>query len=98
MGVVYRDVFMGIMAVARDTLHDHPITEVMDADPRLVTLDTELGAFVDSLADHPSPVFRTSFVAIDEAGDYAGVFLATALGAALAGVAIVWQSAPALIG
>ena len=73
VGVVYRDVFMGIMAVARDTLHDHPITEVMDADPRLVTLDTELGAFVDSLADHPSPVFRTSFVAIDEAGDYAGV-------------------------
>ena len=73
VGVVYRDVFMGVMAVAGDTLHDRPITEVMDRDPRLVSLNTELGGFVDNLADSPSPVFRTSFVAVDDAGDYAGV-------------------------
>ena len=73
VGVVYRDVFMGVMAVARDALQDRPITDVMDAEPRLVDLNTELGAFVDNLADRPSPVFRTSFVAIDENGDYAGV-------------------------
>ena len=73
IGVVYRDVFMGVMAVARETLNDRPIADVMDRDPRLVDVNTELSAFVDNLADRPSPVFRTSFVAIDEAGDYAGV-------------------------
>lgn len=73
VGVVYRDVFMGVMAVARDMLTDRPITDVMDRDPRLVDLNTELSAFFDNLADRPSPVFRTAFVAIDEAGDYAGV-------------------------
>jgi len=72
-GVVYRDVFMGMMAVARDALSDRPIVEVMDTDPPQVPVETELSAFVDSLADRPSPVFRTSFVAVDEAGDYVGV-------------------------
>lgn len=72
-GVVYRDVLMGMMAVARDTLSARPIVEVMDADPRRVKIDTELGDFVDGLADSPSPVFRTAFVAVDQAGDYVGV-------------------------
>ncbi|WP_419320018.1 response regulator [Caulobacter sp. ErkDOM-E] len=72
-GIVYRDVFMGMMAVARDALSQRPIVEVMDRDPRQVPVETELGAFVDRLADSPSPVFRTAFVAVDEAGDYVGV-------------------------
>jgi len=72
-GIVYRDVFMGMMAVARDALSQRPVVEVMDRDPRQVPVETELGAFVDRLADNPSPVFRTAFVAVDEAGHYVGV-------------------------
>lgn len=73
VGVIYRDVFMGMMAVARAALAQQPIAEIMDTSPRQVPADTELGAFVDRLADNPSPVFRTAFVAVDEAGDYVGV-------------------------
>jgi hypothetical protein len=73
LGVVYRDVFAGMMSVAGETLADQPITKAMDASPRLVCETEELSTFVDNLADSPSPVFRTSFVAVDEAGDYVGV-------------------------
>jgi CheY-like chemotaxis protein/signal transduction histidine kinase len=73
LGVVYRDVLVGIMGIAGEALADQPITKAMDASPRLVCETEEISAFVDGLADSPSPVFRTSFVAVDEAGDYLGV-------------------------
>jgi CheY-like chemotaxis protein len=73
VGLVYRDVFQGMMRVAGPALADRPVSEVMDAAPRLVTAETAADLFVNSLADSPTPVFRTAYVAVDAAGRYVGV-------------------------
>jgi CheY-like chemotaxis protein len=73
VGLVYRDVLQGMMRVARDTLADKPISEVMDADPRIVGAETDTNAFVINLADSATPVYRTAYVAVDAAGRYVGV-------------------------
>ena len=73
VGLVYRDVLKGMMRVAGDQLADKPISDVMDADPRVVAVDTDANAFVNNLADSPTPVFRTAYVAVDATGRYAGV-------------------------
>ena len=73
LGVVYRDVLIGMMQVAADTLSARPITDVMDLSPRLVPMDLDPSTLVDTLADRPVPVFRSAFIAIDEHGLYTGV-------------------------
>ena len=73
IGMVYRDVLQGMMRVAGPQLADKPISEVMDADPRLVPADTDANAFVINLADSTTPVYRTAYVAVDAAGRYVGV-------------------------
>lgn len=73
LGLVYRDVLQGMMRVAGEPLANTPISEVMDAAPRIVTAETDSSAFVNILADSPVPVFRTAYVAVDAAGRYVGV-------------------------
>jgi len=73
VGVVYRDVLIGMMQVAAHTLSARPITDVMDPSPRLVPMALDLDTFVGALADRPVPVLRSAFIAIDEHGLYAGV-------------------------
>lgn len=73
IGLVYRDVLQGMMSVAGPQLTDKPISEVMDAEPRVVTAQTDANSFVNALADSPTPVFRTAYVAVDAQGRYAGV-------------------------
>lgn len=73
VGLVYRDVLQGMMRVAGPQLTDKPISEVMDAAPRVVTAQTDANSFVNALADSPTPVFRTAYVAVDAEGRYAGV-------------------------
>lgn len=73
IGLVYRDVLQGMMRVAGDRLTDNPISEIMDAEPRRVTAQTDANSFVNALADSPTPVFRTAYVAVDAEGRYAGV-------------------------
>lgn len=73
VGLVYRDVFVGMMLVAADRLNDAPIAEVMDTDPRRVSINMEPAAFVDSLSQSATPLFRSAFIAIDENGAYCGV-------------------------
>jgi len=72
VGLVYRDVFLGQMAVAPD-LARRPIAEVMDAHPRRVDAALCVADFVERIAHSATPVFRSAYVAVDEAGDYAGV-------------------------
>ncbi|WP_297513264.1 response regulator [uncultured Caulobacter sp.] len=72
-GLVYRDVLSGMMRVAGAALADTPISEVMDAAPRVVDADTAVDAFVTRLAENPTPVFRAAYVAVDAAGGYVGV-------------------------
>jgi CheY-like chemotaxis protein/signal transduction histidine kinase len=71
-GLVYRDVFLGQMAVA-PALAERPVSEVMDAEPRTVFAGVSAADFVDRLAQSATPVFRSAYIAIDEAGDYVGV-------------------------
>ena len=73
VGLVYRDVLLGMMRVAGGQLTDKPISEVMDAAPRVVAAQSDVGAFVNTLANSPTPVFRTAYVAVDAQGRYAGV-------------------------
>jgi two-component system, sensor histidine kinase len=73
IGLVYRDVLQGMMRVAGPQLVDKPISEVMDAQPRVVTAQTDVNSFVNTLADNPTPVFRTAYVAVDAQGRYVGV-------------------------
>ncbi len=73
VGLVYRDVLVGMMRVAGGQLTDKPISEVMDAAPRVVAAQSDVGAFVNTLANSPTPVFRTAYVAVDAQGRYAGV-------------------------
>lgn len=73
LGLVYRDVLRGVMAAASQIVADKPISDCMDAAPRTVTLAGDLNTFVDSLADSQTPVYRTAFLVIDDAGAYAGV-------------------------
>ncbi|MET3665137.1 response regulator [Caulobacter sp. 1776] len=73
VGLVYRDVLQGMMRVAGPHLIDKPISEIMDAEPRVVSAATAADLFVNGLADSPTPVFRTAYVAVDAAGRYAGV-------------------------
>lgn len=73
IGLVYRDVLQGMMRVAGPQLTDKPISEVMDAEPRVVTAQTDANSFVNALADSPTPVFRTAYVAVDAQGRYVGV-------------------------
>jgi len=72
VGLVYRDVFRGQMAVAPD-LARRPICDVMDAEPRTVESSLSAAAFVDRLTQISTPVFRSAYIAVDEAGDYLGV-------------------------
>jgi CheY-like chemotaxis protein len=72
LGLVYRDVFRGQMAVAPD-LARRPIAEIMDGEPRTVEAGQSTSAFVERIAQSATPVFRSAFVAVDEAGDYVGV-------------------------
>ena len=73
VGLVYRDVLQGMMRVAGAALAERPIAELMDTAPRKVLIDTDADAFVNSLADSPTPIFRTAYVAVDGDGRYAGV-------------------------
>ena len=73
LGLVYRDVLQGMMRVAGPAIADRPIAEVMDSAPRRVSIDTDANAFVNALADSPTTVFRTAYVAVDAEGNYAGV-------------------------
>ena len=73
IGLVYRDVLQGMMRVAEDTLAGKPISEVMDTAPRIVAAQTDASSFVNALADSPTPVFRTAYIAVDAAGRYVGV-------------------------
>lgn len=73
IGIVYRDVLQGMMRVAGEALAATPIAAVMDSAPRIVPADSDANAFVDSLRDSAQPVFRTAYVAIDDAGRYVGV-------------------------
>ncbi|MFY8143199.1 MAG: response regulator [Caulobacter sp.] len=73
LGLVYRDVFQGMMRVAGAALGDRPISEIMDASPRMVTVAMDANTFVNALADNPTPIFRTAYVAVDADGRYAGV-------------------------
>ena len=73
LGMVYRDVLTGMMMVGGDALATRPIREIMDTTPRVVSADEELSRFANSLVNSPSPVFRTAFVAVDDAGNYLGV-------------------------
>jgi len=73
IGLVYRDVLLGQMAVAADTLGPRSIVEVMDLEPRLVAADLDAAAFVERIASSAIPVFRSAYIAIDARGDYVGV-------------------------
>jgi CheY-like chemotaxis protein len=73
LGLVYRDVLQGMMRVAGDALAARPITEIMDASPRFVSVETDPNSFVNALANSPTPIFRTAYVAVDACGRYAGV-------------------------
>jgi CheY-like chemotaxis protein len=72
LGLVYRDVFQGQMAVA-PALADRPISEIMDREPRTIEADVSSADFVDRLAQSATPIFRSAYVAVDDAGDYVGV-------------------------
>jgi two-component system, sensor histidine kinase len=72
VGLVYRDVLLGQLSVAPHLI-DHPIAEVMDREPRAVSAGMSSIDFVDHLAQSATPVFRSAYVAVDEAGDYVGV-------------------------
>ncbi len=72
VGLVYRDVFLGQMAVAPD-LGARPIRDVMDRDPRTVEAGLTAGRFVEQIAQSVRPAFRSAYVAVDEAGHYIGV-------------------------
>ena len=73
VGLVYRDVLYGMMRVAGPQLADKPISQVMDDAPRTVSADQDSNRFVSDLADSPTPVFRTAYVAVDANGGYVGV-------------------------
>jgi two-component system, sensor histidine kinase len=73
VGLIYRDVLQGMMRVAAETLADKPVSQVMDAAPRIVAATSDSNSFVNALADSPKPVFRTAYIAVDEAGRYVGV-------------------------
>jgi CheY-like chemotaxis protein/signal transduction histidine kinase len=73
VGLVYRDVMLGQMAVAGDTLGPRSIVEVMDLEPRVVAVDLEPDALVERISQSAIPVFRSAFIAVDEAGDYVGI-------------------------
>jgi CheY-like chemotaxis protein len=72
LGMVYRDVFQGQMAVAPE-LAASPISEVMDREARTVEASVSAAAFVDRLTQSATPIFRSAYLAVDEAGDYVGV-------------------------
>ncbi len=72
VGLVYRDVFLGQMAVAPG-LAERPISEIMDREPRAVPATLSAADFVDRLAQSDTPIFRSAYVAVDAAGDYVGV-------------------------
>jgi CheY-like chemotaxis protein/signal transduction histidine kinase len=71
VGLVYRDVLQGQIRVA--DLTARPVRDVMDTAPRVIQADTDASAFVNALADSPTPVFRTAYITVDAAGRYAGV-------------------------
>lgn len=73
VGLVYRDVLVGMMLVAADRLNDAPVSEVMDTDPRRSHIGVDPGSFVDALSQSATPVFRSAFVAVDDDGAYVGV-------------------------
>ena len=73
IGLVYRDVLQGMMRVARAQLAERPISEVMDASPRVVSADIDSNTLVAELAESATPVYRTAYVAVDAAGRYVGV-------------------------
>jgi len=73
IGLVYRDVLQGMMRVAEEAIAGKPISEVMDTAPRIVAAQTDASSFVNTLADSPTPVFRTAYIAVDAAGRYVGV-------------------------
>jgi CheY-like chemotaxis protein len=72
VGLVYRDVFMGQMAVAAD-LGQRPVADVMDREPRMVDADISASGFVEQISQSATPVFRSAYIAVDKAGDYVGV-------------------------
>ena len=73
VGLVYRDVLLGQMAVAADRLGPRPIREIMDTAPRTVEASATSAAFVEQMSGSATPVFRTAYVAVDETGGYVGV-------------------------
>jgi CheY-like chemotaxis protein len=71
VGLIYRDVFLGQMAVA--DLGARSASDVMDREPRTIEASATANAFVERMAQSASPVFRTAYIAVDENGDYVGV-------------------------
>jgi CheY-like chemotaxis protein len=71
VGLVYRDVFLGQLAVA--DLDARPISDVMDHEPRTVEAGMSSADFVDRLVQSATPVFRSAYIGVDAAGDYVGV-------------------------
>jgi CheY-like chemotaxis protein/signal transduction histidine kinase len=72
VGLVYRDVFLGQMAVAPH-LDERPISDLMDSDPRTVDANLRAAEFVERIARSTIPVFRSAYIGVDAAGDYVGV-------------------------
>lgn len=73
VGLVYRDVLLGQMAVAAESLGPRPIREVMDREPRVIDAGMDAAAFVETISQSAIPVFRSAYIAVDEAGRHIGV-------------------------
>ena len=73
LGLIYRDVFIGMMQVAGDTLAQRPVSEVMDRAPRCIDAALDSHSFVNDLAAGQRSVFRSSFIAVDADGGYVGI-------------------------
>ena len=73
LGLVYRDVFIGMMRVAGDALALRAVAEVMDPEPRCIDVSIDPHSFFSDLAAGERSVFRSSFVAVDADGGYVGI-------------------------
>jgi CheY-like chemotaxis protein len=73
VGLVYRDVLLGQMAVAAESLGPRPISAVMDPEPRIIDADMDAATFVERISQSAIPVFRSAYIAVDETGRHVGV-------------------------
>jgi two-component system, sensor histidine kinase len=73
VGAVYRDVLLGMMRVAGDSLADKPIAGVMDVSPRIIPADTDSDNFFNALRESAATAFRAAYVAVDATERYVGI-------------------------